>query len=105
MRITPEEIALIKSAFKGNIRLLQVLRKVFLPEIDPYAPLGQQVDLWLSLTEIKQLAPDVAYQYIMIRNGIIGHVENQLIQLNVLAEMEDAKPDELKAKRETNSAK
>lgn len=101
MRITPEEVAIIRGTFKDNDRLLQVMRKVFLPEIDPYAPIGQVVDLWLSLHEIKNMQPEQAYQYIMIRNGIIGHVENQLMQLKVLSEMDETSVPKDKGKDST----
>jgi len=41
MRFTESELDLIRRTFKGNEALLKLLRKVFLPEIDPDAPLGQ----------------------------------------------------------------
>lgn len=102
MRINPEELSLLRATFKGNDKLLKLLRKVFLPEIDPNAPIGQQIDLWLSLTEIKNMSSDEAYHHIMIRNGIIGHVEQQLLQLKVLSELEEKSDEEVAVSREKN---
>jgi len=49
MMYTEDELTLIKATFKNNEKLLKLMRKVFLPEYDPNAPLGQVIDLWLSL--------------------------------------------------------
>lgn len=89
MRIKPEEVDMIKSAFKGNETLLKVLRKVFLPELSPDTPLGQQIDLWMTVP-LQNLDPDQAMINIIARNQLIQHVEAQLLQLKILAET-DAK--------------
>ena len=89
MRIKPEEVDMIKSAFKGNETLLKVLRKVFLPELSPDTPLGQQIDLWMTVP-LQNLDPDQAMINIIARNQLIQHVEGQLLQLKILAET-DAK--------------
>lgn len=104
MRFTEEELALIRSTFKGNEKLLKVLRKVFLPEIDPDAPLGQLIDLWMSVP-VKEMAPHEAQINILARNSLIMHIEQQLIQLNILAEMEQLTEEELKEKAKKDSTK
>ena len=52
MRITEQEILLIQQTFRGNERMLRLLRKVFIPElregIENEVPLGQLVDLWMD---------------------------------------------------------
>lgn len=94
MRMTEDELTLIKATFGGNERLLKLLRKVFLPEYDPMAPFGQTIDLWLAATNIKDLPPDVAYQHIMSRNFVIGHVEAQIEQLRYFAELKKPNAEE-----------
>ena len=91
MRFTDEEVALLRNTFKGNTRLLKLLRKVFLPELDPNAPLGQMIDLWLAMNPA-ELTPDVAYINIKARNQLIGHVEQQLMQLEFLANLAEEEP-------------
>jgi hypothetical protein len=85
MRITPEEIDLIKSTFKGNKKLLKLLRKIFLPEIEADAPLGQNIDLWMT-TPIQNMSTTQAIINLTARNQLIQHVESQLLQFNILAE-------------------
>lgn len=86
MRFSKEELALIKSAFKGNTDLLKLMRKVFLPELDPTAPLGQIIDLWMTVP-VKEMTAEQAQVNILARNSLIMHLEQQLLQLQALAEM------------------
>ena len=89
MRFSEEELGVIKGVFKNNPKLLKLLRKVFLPEYDPNAPLGQTVDLWMTV-DIRGLTPDQALIRLLARNELITHVEQQLLQLNILAESKTA---------------
>ena len=104
MRFTDEELTIIKSTFKGNEKLLKLLRKVFLPEYDPYAPIGQVVDLWMTL-DLANLSEQEREVRIFARNGLISHVEQQLLQLNVLAEMKFETPKEEAERKEKDSTK
>lgn len=105
MRMTTDEISLIKTAFGGNEQLLKLLRKVFLPEYDPNAPLGQTIDLWLAMTDLKTLPPDVAYQHILARNQVIGHVEQQLDMLRFFAQQKSESPEEKTSRERKDSSK
>jgi len=104
MRMTEEELALIKATFGGNERLLKLLRKVFLPEYDPTAPFGQTIDLWLAMTDLKQLPPDAAYEHMLARNMVIGHVEAQIEQLRFFAQMSTPTKEEVAKKEKLDSA-
>lgn len=104
MRFTQEELDLIKTTFKGNERLLKLLRKVFLPEIDPDAPLGQVIDLWMTVP-IQQLTPEQAMVNILARNQLIMHIEQQLMQLQILAEGKSETEEEKQERIKKDSAK
>ena len=84
MRITTEEIQMIKSAFTGNAALLKLMRKIFLPEYDPKAPLGQSVDLW-TIKDISAMSPEEVKIYFLARRDLILHIESNLLQLQHLA--------------------
>lgn len=103
MRFTEQELSLIKNTFKDNEELLKLMRKVFLPEIDPKAPLGQMIDLWFSLP-IKELTPEQAQINILARNSLIMHLDQQLIQLGVLANQGETM-EEVAKRIKKNSAK
>ncbi len=104
MRITEKEMELIQRHFKDNDTLLLLMRKIFLPEIDPNAPVGQVIDLWMTVN-IKDMTPEMAYQNIMARNMLISHVDQQLMTLKLIARMEKQTPEEAVAKVKANSTK
>lgn len=103
-RFTEEELAIIKTLFKDNEKGLKVLRKVFLPTYDFNAPLGQVVDLWMTLN-FQGMSPMEREVNIIARNQLITHIEQQLIQLQFLANEKEETEDEKKLKAEKNSTK
>jgi len=104
MRFSDQELSLIKNTFKENETLLKLLRKVFLPEIDPDAPLGQNIDLWMTV-RLEDLTPDRALINLHARNSLIQHIEQQLLQLKVLAELVDETPEEAIMRIKKDSSK
>lgn len=104
MRFTDDELKLVKSAFQDNERLLKLLRKVFLPEFDPHAPLGQAFDLWMTI-DVRNLDPQAAMVKLLARNELITHVEQQLLQLQFLANMKAETPEEKTSREKANSSK
>lgn len=104
MRFTQAELELVKATFKGNEAVLQLLRKIFLPELDPAAPIGQMIDLWMTI-DVRQLMPEQAYVRLLARNELISHVDNQLLQLSVLANMEEPAAGAVAEARGKNSTK
>lgn len=104
MRITPDEIKIIKDTFKDNLPLLKILRKIFLPAFDPNAPLGQTVDLWMGIQTEGKTDAEIA-RNTLVREQLIKHVESQLIQLNFLAEVKEETEEETKKRQEKDSNK
>jgi hypothetical protein len=102
MRITDEELALIKSTFAGNEKLLKLLRKIFLPEITADAPIGQNIDLWMTL-KVDELPHEQAIVNIKARNTVIQHLEMCLGQLNILAGIKDETVDQTKTRLKKDS--
>lgn len=104
MRITPEEIAQIKRTYGGNEQLIRLLRKIFLPELDPKAPIGQMIDLWMTL-KVDDVSPEEALVNLKARNIVITHLDQCLMQLKLISELPDENPDEVVARAKKNSAK
>jgi hypothetical protein len=84
MRFKEGEIELIKAVFKDNEILLKTLRKIFLPEITADAPLGQNIDLWMTIP-VGQMSEQQAIINLVARTQLIQHIESQLLQLKILA--------------------
>lgn len=104
MRITEEEIQLLRNIFGGNEKAVMVLRKIFLPEIMPYNPLMENIDLWMAL-DVRGMTPEQALINIKARNETINHVESCLAQINALANSKNETPKELESKKKANSAR
>ena len=95
MRITPEEKTVIEQTFGNNPRLFKLMRKIFLPEYDHNAPVGQIVDLW-TIKDISSMAPEEVKVYFMTRRDLILHIESQLMQLNSLSQKTETAEEALK---------
>jgi hypothetical protein len=104
MRITDDELEIIKHTFAGNEKLLKLLRKIFLPEINAYAPLGQNIDLWMTL-QIEGLSSEQALINLKARNSLIQHIEMQLLALKALAGNKEDSVEQTKERLKKDSAK
>lgn len=104
MRISDIELSLLKNTFSENDALLKVLRKIFFPEITAEAPIGQNIDLWMSL-DINGMSPEEAMINLKARNSLIGHIENCLLQIKILSGMKDESVEETKDRIKKNSSK
>lgn len=104
MRFSDADLSLIKNTFANNEELLKVLRKVFLPELTADAPIGQNIDLWMTL-KIEDLEPEQALINIKARNTVIQHLEMSLMQLSILAGQKEETVDETKKRLAKDSSK
>jgi len=104
MRFSSEELEVIRSHFKGNEALLKLMRKVFLPTFDPKAPIGQTIDLWMTIN-LENMSDEEAMRRIRARNEVIMHVESQLMQLRNLSEMQSETKEELEKRNKQDSTK
>ena len=114
-RYTDKEMSLIKNTFKDNDSLLKsirkvmlqlplnvvdlsnlkllnkdllaILRKTFLPTIDPEAPFTQIIDLWMTVSIADKL-PREALIHLIARQRLIDYIEQQL---NFLEKGEEGK--------------
>lgn len=104
MRITDAEILLIKKTFKDNEPLLLLMRKMFLPEIDPKAPIGQVIDLWMTV-KTEGLPMEEQLVNLKARNQLITHVDQVLMQLKLISQIEKPTTEQVKEKTSKNSSK
>lgn len=104
MRFSEAELEIIRATFKDKTDLLKLLRKVFLPEYDPHAPLGQVIDLWMTIP-IQGMTPEDILRRIYARNEVIVHVESQLQQLHALANMKEETKEEKEKRLKKDSTR
>ncbi len=64
------------TGYKGK-EIKALIRKVFLPELDPNAPAHQLLDLWMTLS-VKDKTPDGLLPEILAREKLIAYIDQQL---------------------------
>lgn len=104
MRVTDDEMNILKASFAGNEKLLKLLRKMFLPELDASVPIGQQIDLWMTVN-VTDMSPEDAKINLLARNQLIQHVEQTLMQMKILAGSTDETAEETKDRLAKDSSK
>lgn len=104
MRISDTEMNLLKNTFGGNDELVKLLRKIFLPELSADAPIGQNLDLWMTV-KIEDLTPEQALINLKARNTVIQHLEMCLQQIKVLAGLKDESVEQTKERLKKDSSK
>lgn len=104
MRINDMDLSMIKNTFADKDELLKVMRKIFLPEITSDAPIGQNIDLWMTM-KVDDMSAEEALINIKARNSLIQHVEMCLSQLKVLAGMKKESVDQTKERLAKDSSK
>ena len=104
MRITPSEVNLIKNTFKGQEELLRLMRKLFLPTLEAYVPLGQNIDLWMTV-KIDDMTPEQAIINLKARNSLIAHLDQVLLSIKTLAESPEETPEQALMRLKKNSSK
>jgi hypothetical protein len=104
---TDDEISLIRSTFKDNPRLIQVLRKALLPTFaDPAMPIEELGnDVWLVSRSWDQIPQDEVKALIVARQEAIKFIAGALIALQVTANQREMTPMEKAAKDAADSVK
>tara|TARA_R100001530_G_C4291459_1_gene148131 strand:- start:593 stop:925 length:333 start_codon:yes stop_codon:yes gene_type:complete len=104
MRITDAELEILKNTFSDNVDLIKLLRKIFLPEITADDPIGQNIDLWMTI-KIDDMSPEQAMVNIKARNSLITHIDTQLMVIKSLAGSKKETVEETKERLQKDSAR
>ena len=104
MRFNDHELGILKKKFAGDLEAIKLLRKIFLPEITPDAPIGQTIDLWMTDSIETGLPEDIVIN-VKARTKLIKHVETCLQMINVLAGAKEETVEDTKKKLLQNSNK
>lgn len=77
MPLTATDLSILSVNFNNKKNLLRIVRKTFLPELDPQAPLGQLIDLWMTI-QFTDKSPELALPHLIARKILIEYIEQQL---------------------------
>ncbi len=80
LEISEDEKKQISDIFGKNETLRRLMRKQFLPEIQADLPIGQAIDLWMTI-DLKDKSPLEIYHILQSRRLLIELIEKSLILL------------------------
>lgn len=105
--LSEEEMSLIKSTFKDNPRLLNVLRKVMLPTVgDPSLPIEEiSNDAWLAMRDWAAIPMEEAKALMVGRQEAIKFVAGGIIKLKMLANATEESPYQKALRKKQDSSK
>ena len=94
--LKPDEVAELQSVFKGNERLIKILRKLFLPTAyDPELPIEEMMgDAWMVDKDFSMMQNEEIKTIVLARQDAIKFILGGLIKLKVIANTSDISPME-----------
>jgi len=105
--LTDEDIALIRSTFKDNPRLIHALKKVFLPSVNdasmPVEEYGK--DVWLQGIDWASTSADETKALVLARADALKFINGGFIQLKVIANSDIESPMNAELRRGKDSSK
>jgi len=105
--LTQDEMTLLRNTFRGNEKLIKILRKIFLPTaLDPELPIEEiGGDVWMANFDFTQMQSSEIKPLVLGRQDAIKFVIGGLIKLKVLANQVEETAMEAAYRRSKDSAK
>lgn len=105
--LTVEDLDIIRSTFKGNKRLMRVLRKIMVPSVGdtelPVEEMGN--DAWLAMRDWAQVPADEAKILMVARQEALKFIFGGFIKLKMIANSTEESPMSKDVRRKMDSAK
>jgi hypothetical protein len=104
-RMTPEDIAVLKAMFEDREGAVEVIRKIFYPQLTADNPILANKDVWSDNLNIDSLTPEQAIIEIKAHQKLINRVEGSLAIIKHLIGEKDETPEQVLARLQKDSAK
>lgn len=103
-RMTEEDIAVLKAMFEDREGAVEVIRKIFYPELTADNPLQMNQDMW-SQVPLTELGAEQALIQIQAQQKLVKHVEGGLSVIKVLVGEKNESPEQILERLTKDSAK
>lgn len=103
-RLVASDIATLKGAFQDNDALIEVIRKVFYPQLTEDSPIRANFDLWTRL-DLNGMMLEQKVIRIEAHQLMVNHIENALGNIITLIGKKDETPEQVLARLSKDSAK
>lgn len=102
--MTPEDIAVLKAMFEDREGAVEVLRKIFYPELAVNNPIHMNNDFFTQLV-ISEMSPEEAVLAVTARQQLVRHVEGAFQVIKTLIGKKDETPEQILARLQKDSAR
>ena len=102
--MTPEDIAVLKAMFEDREGAVEVIRKIFFPELTADNPLQMNQDMWTNLN-IAEMSKEDALVAILAHQKLVRHVEGGLAVIKVLVGRKEESPEDVLTRLQKDSTK
>lgn len=105
--LSEQDLALLQTTFRGNDRLIKILRKLLLPTaFDPELPIEElSGDAWMADTDFRSMQTEEVKPVVLARQDAIKFVLGGLIKLKVIANQKQETPMEKAYRASKDSTK
>lgn len=103
-RLVASDIATLKAAFESNDELVEVLRKVFYPQLTQDSPIRANFDLWTKL-DLNGMTSEQKVIRIEAHQLMVNHIENALGNIITLIGKKDETPEQVLNRLSKDSSK
>jgi hypothetical protein len=103
-RMTTDDITTLKAMFEDREGAVEVIRKIFYPELASGNPINLNNDLFTQL-QISEMSPEQALIAVTARQQLVRHVEGCFAVIKALVGEKGESAEQTLARLQKNSAK
>lgn len=104
-RMTERDIAVLKAMFEDREGAVDVVRKIFYPELTADAPIRLNQDMWSSCLLSPDMTPEQKVIAVEAHQKLSQHVEGCLGVIKTLIGKKEESPEQVLARLQKDSAK
>jgi hypothetical protein len=104
-RMTPQDITVLKAMFEEREGAVEVIRKIFFPELTADNPIFANKDMWSNSLSLDGLSPEQAVIEIKAHQKLINHVEGCLSIVKQLIGEKNETAEQVLERLQKNSSK
>jgi len=104
-RITPTDIAVLKAMFEEREGAVDVIRKIFYPELTADAPLHANHSMYTERLLLNDMSPEQKVIAVESHQKLVQHVEGRLQVIAALIGRKDESPEQVLERIKKDSGK
>jgi hypothetical protein len=104
-RMTEKDIAVLKAMFEDREGAVEVIRKIFYPELTADAPIRINQDMWSSCMLTPEMTPEQKVIAVEAHQKLLQHIEGSLGVIKTLVGKKDESPEQVLNRLQKDSAR